>query len=347
MSSVVIRSRTLDEEVEATTEIVQLQIFTKQEDWEGVFDQIEVWRSTTTSQGPFEELTDEGWKPARIPDNAPDAPTPTEDGRDVVIVGSALQMRVDGTEDILIVFTGTDPLNYGECATQVTDQSAGRLRSYVTSTGVFVVETVKCGTGAVLEVIGGDAAPLLGLSTESPDNVSTGRDSRINLIRGTEEYFFTDLRGSKNYYYRTRFRNRNTLAVSEFSLPFDVRHAPGVSTENLVCGYLDLVRGDGRPLGNQQVKVYNPLIGELVEGKLVTGPQQTKLTDQNGHVEFNLVRGVRYTIAVTGTDLVREIVAPTDTAVKLFPLLGENIGTTDDVFKVQVPTIVYAERRTL
>ena len=123
--------------------------------------------------------------------------------------------------------------------------------------------------------------------------------------------------------------------------------ALGVSSANVVCGQLDLVGLDGRPLGNVEVSVYNAFRGELVEGKLVAGGQQAKITNQNGRVEFNLVRGTRVTVAISGTNIVRDIVVPTDPAVSIFQLLGADPPTGDDHWKVQVPNLIYAERRSL
>jgi len=348
MSTILINPRTLQsEEIENPIEIITLQLLVHEEDWVGLFDQIEIWRSIGTSKGPYRELTADSWKPARIPELAPDEPDTPVVGKDVVIVGTTLNLRIDDQDDYVVTFTGVDPLTYGECATQITSQSAGKFRSYVTEAGEVVVDGMLPGTGAALEVTGGDAAVLLGLPTEAPDSIAYGKDARLNLMRDREEYVFTDLRGNKGAYYLTRFRSKMRGTVSEFSQPVSVNQSFGVSRANVVVGYLDLVRGDGRPLANAQVKVYAPVVGELVEDKLVTGPEQVVLTDQNGHAEFSLVRGVQYTVALTGTDIVRDIVAPTDESIKLFKLLGEGVGTSDDVFVVQVPDIVYAERRTL
>jgi hypothetical protein len=346
MSTVIIQPRTFDEEVEATVELVQLRILTKAEDWEGLFDQIEVWRSTELPQGPYEELTGGAWLPARVPRTAKDRPDVAPSfSPSVYIAGLKLNVRVDDEEDFVITFAGPDPTSYATAVTEVIDQGAGRLRAYLTDEADFVIEGVRPGNGAQLEVTGGDAAVLLGLSIDSPENYGRGRDARMTLVRGKEQYEFTDLLGSKDYYYKTRFRNSTTNAVSDFSTAFSAGQTLGVSPVNIVCGYLDLVRSDGRPLANQLVQVYASVQTTLVEEKLVTGARQVRLTDVNGHIEFNLVRGVSYTISITGTDIVREVMAPTDSSVKLFNMLKD--GIEDDAFKVQVPDIITAERRSL
>ncbi len=346
MSSVIIEPISLTQQLEEEQlELVQLRILLKRQDFEGLFDQVEVWRSRSTFAGPYEEMTAVVPKTARLPAGAGDPPATPVTGRRVAIDGQTLLLRLDEKDDFVVTF-GT-PLTVGAAATELTTQGMNRFRAHVDSNGVFVVETTQVGTGATIRVTGGEATAQLGLSTDSPDDFNFGRDARINLLLTQEEYAFTDLKGSKKFYYRTRFRNRTTQAVSEFSQAFKVGAILGITPANVVCGYLDLVAGNGSPLSGQQVKVFNPLKGELLEGKLVTGREQVKLTDRNGHVEFNLVRGTQYTVAITGTNVVREIVAPTDPAVKVFPLLGEDVGTQDDVFKVQVPDLVFAERRTL
>jgi hypothetical protein len=60
-------------------------------------------------------------------------------------------------------------------------------------------------------------------------------------------------------------------------------------------------------------------------------------------VEFILPRGQKVTVAVAGTSLVRTITVPDRESFNLFdPDIAD-----DDVFKVQVPLLVMAERRSL
>lgn len=344
MSTIV--GKPLVTEVEDTVEIVELQVITRAEEWEGVFNRIEVWRSVSSPSGPFEALTADNWKPAVIPNDAGEEPTSPVTGRTVVLAGTQLLIRVDDADDLVIIFSNPLPVTYAQAAADITAQSAGRFRAYVDGEGRVVIYGMRPGTGAVLEITGGDAAPLLGLPTLSPENIAFGRDAHIGLISKQQQYVFTDLRGSKKFFYRTRFINTTTRAVSEFSTSFSVGQALGISPSNVVCGYIELVGTDGRPLANQLVQVYAPTQTSLVEGKLVTGPRQALLTDINGHVEFTLVRGVKYTVSVTGTDLVREVVAPTDPAVKIFSLFEKTVGVQDDLFTVDRPALIYAERRT-
>lgn len=347
MSTIVVSTVAVDEVATPSTEIVQLQILVKREDYEDLFDQIEVWRSRDSIRGPYEELTADKWRTARIPKLTGDRPSSPVTGRYVTIVGLTLQLKVGETDDLVITFTGVDPLTFAEAAAQITSQGLTKVAAYVDEDGLLVVETTEPGTGAVLRIVGGDAAPLLGLPTEEPDSLAFGRDARIPIKLGTESYLFTDVRGSDAYFYKTRFRNRLSLGVSEFSQPFSLGQAIGISSANIVCGTLDLVDTNGKPLVNREVTVFNRYQGDLVEGKFIAGFGENKLTDASGHVEFTLVRGAHMTVSISGTDIARNIVVPTDSDVTIFGLLDSDISTQDDGFVVQVPDIVYAERRSL
>lgn len=327
-------------------QLVQLHIFVVREDWEGDFDQIEVWRSRTSSSGPYDELTADRWRYPRIPASAGDQPATPVTGREVVVVGETLSLQLNERDDLTVVLTGVDPLTLAESAAQIVTAGATRLRSYIDEDGILVVESTEPGTGAALRVVGGDAAPILGLPTTEPDSVAYGRDPRITLVQGQEEYLFTDIRGAEGYFYKTRFRNASSGTFSEFSQPFPVGQALGVSASNVVCGRLDLVQSDGKPLQNAEVQVYSSYRGQLVEEKLVAGPQQNKLTDRAGRAEFFLVRGMQMTVVIMGTDITREVSVPTDESIKVFNLLDPSVSV-EDVFTVQVPRIVTAERRSL
>ena len=126
MSTVIIKPRTFDE-VDAEIELVQLSILTRSEDWSGVFNQIELWRSKTTPSGPYEELTGDTWRPARVPRTAEEPASVAPTGPSVYIEGLGLNVRVDDEEDFVITFAGPDPVTYADAAAQVIAQGAGRI----------------------------------------------------------------------------------------------------------------------------------------------------------------------------------------------------------------------------
>lgn len=329
-------------------ELVQLRILADPADWSGVFDQVEVWRSKVGPQGPFDELTGSSWLAARVPQDAADEPLyPAPVVPSVALDGLELNLQVDGYQDFVVAFSSVGPMSYADAAAFIDSVGSGKFTAYVTQDAAFVIEGVRPGAGATLEVTGGDAAPLLGLAIDSPDNYGRGKDARIALVSGKEAYDFSDTLGSRDYYYKTRFRNSTTKAVSEFSAPFLAGRSLGITPANIVVGYLDMVRGDGTPSPNLLVQLHSSTQTALVEGRLVAGASQAKLSDADGHVEFSMVRGVSYTVSIASTDVVRDVLAPVDPATLTFNMLGGGSSIVNDAFKVQVPDIVYAERRSL
>ena len=343
----------LGEVSESSEEVIQLQVVATNEDFVGLFDALELWRSTSGPDGPFEELTAETLKTARIPKDAVDPPTPAVTGPSVNIDTKIMVLLVNEETQVPITISGVDPIDYATIAGQVTAQGLSLIEGYVDEGGRMVVQTLEAGLNARLRVqpgdadLGTDAAERLGLSTVEPSNFAHGRIVRLPLIKDQETYLFTDPHSSRDYFYKTRFRNSVNESVSDFSLPFGVGQSIGVSQDNVVCGRLDLVSIDGVPIANQEVRLHVGFNGTLVEGKLVAGTDVKKLSDQNGRVEFNLVRGQQVTVAIIGTDLARDITVPTDSTVKTFNLLDPGIVSGPDHFQVQIPTIITAERRSL
>ena len=327
-----------------TSEVIQLEILVKDSDYVGFFNSLEIWRSLGIAAGPYEELTADSWGPALMPKDALDKPASPVTGPSFVLVGETLELRVNEKDDILVVFSGTDPLTLSDIAAQITSQGQMKVSAYVDVVGGLVLSTLDAGTGAVLELTGGSAAPLLGLPDTSP--AYYGHDARLTLVEGINSYQFSDLRGSSAYFYKTRFRNKLTGAVSEFSQAFGATAALGVTAPNLACGELRLVQLDGKVLRNQEVRVHSQFNGTIVEGMHLAGGDVIKLTDDDGYVSFTLVRGQRVAVAIIGTNLVRDILVPTDPTIQVFNLLDPNIAS-EDVFKVSVPDLIYAEQRTL
>lgn len=327
---------------------VQIGIAAQDEDFVGLFDVIEVHRSTQGESGPYEELTAANYRAARIPKTSGDPPSPAVTGPSVTIVGEQLIFRVDEdpAKDITVTLTGVDPLTFAGIAAQIVTAGAGQLASYVDSVGLLVVETVGVGTGAQLRVLESAGSILVGLPTTEPSSLAQGKDARLSLVEGLHSYVFTDRAGSVSYFYKTRFRNAQAASVSDFSLAFQPAVSAGVGDDGTVCGRADLVHLDGRALVGQEIRIHTNFNGVLIDGKFMAGSDIIKSSDSSGRVEFLLVRGQRVTVALIGTDFVRDITVPIDLTIKVFNLLDPTLGG-EDVFKVQVPTLVVAERRTL
>jgi len=326
---------------------VTLDIIASPDDFSGQFDVLEVWRSRETAQGMFEELTAEAYKSARLPRSAQDPPTSPVAGGLVYVTGQTLALRVNEDEDLEILLTGVDPLSLGDVASQITSKSLGKLSAYVDELGVLAIQTNMVGTGAALRVLECEVASLLGLSIEEPESLDFGHNAWMPLVESQELYRFIDILGSSEYFYRTRFRNTQTGAVSRFSDTFSPENVVGIDSELLAIGELDLIDIRGVPLVGHEVRVFAQHTSTIVDNRLMVGSDLIERSDAEGHVEFQLLRGQKVSVAIEGTPLTRDIVVPADTSIKRFNLLDPTVGAGDDAFKVQVPNIVYAERRSL
>jgi hypothetical protein len=285
--------------------------------------------------GPYELITAQGDKPARIPSSAPEDNI-TFTGPLINANGLELSALVNATR-INIGISGTNPMNYGQVAAQIGSQSAGLLRGYVTG-NMLVVETTQVGGLVSFMIDNGDLAGATGLPLNEP---SYGKQSHIPLIPDQIRYSFIDYFGSVAYYYKVRPRGYHNI-VGSFSDSISPLTIPRAVETTL--GYVQLVDGDGTALAFREVLVYSRFTGQLFNGRVVAGYNTQKLTNKEGKAEFVLVRGLPITVAIAGTNLVRDLVVPTDPAVTAFNLLDPTLGS-NDVFKVQVPNIPYAVRR--
>lgn len=330
----------------ATKERFQLDFFIERESWESLFDRIEVWRSRLTEAGPYEPLTDDSWSPARLPLGVVgDPPASPQTGPSAYLVGKTLEFLVGETVPVTVTFAGSDPLTFGQAAFQTNTQGQGLLFCFVLGSAL-VVQTTQPGAGAVLRLVGGDAAPVLKLYHGIHHGLAFGRDARPALVLGEQKYSFVDPNGLAKYWYKARFFNSASRLTSAYSAPFQGAPLRGIDACHLVRGHVDLVDLFGEPINNQEVLVYNAFNGTQVAGKTVVGGSRRQFTDRSGRAEFLLVRGTTVVVAIGGTTLARDVLVPTDPAIESIALLDPGVGT-NDVFSVQVPNLEYAERRHL
>jgi len=319
----------------ATGEVLRIDIRIDDSMWAGLFDRLEVHRSRSGSSGPYEELTGEFWSPARL----------LIFSRPYVINGKVLSLLLNEQTAIDITFAGVDPIAGSSLATQIQTQGLGFLLSFISGADI-ALETVQPGAAASIRVLESDAAGVFGLQTVEPSSVVFGQNARPLLVAGQQNYIFYDPNGSKEFFYRTRFRNSLTNGVSDYSDPFSGKSTTTLDPSNLILGTIDLVDLSGKPASNVHVLVFNRFNGALVSGMGVAGGSADVLTDENGHAEFNLVRGTVITMAIAGTPLARDVTVPTDPTLTTFRLLDPAVGG-QDVFAVQIPNIEFAVRRTL
>lgn len=311
--------------VRVDTEMIELEIVLREEDFAGVFDELEVWRSRTA--GRYEQLTGDSWEPARLPDPYPGALDSGSEGPPLAVQGKDLRLRIDRRHDLIVVLTET---RLRAVAQEIESQSRNLLRCSGGEGGVLRVETTTPGSAAHIEVVGGEASPHL----FAPGQIEAiGKVARIGLRLGHERYLFADIHGGARYLYKTRFRNSATGALSDFSDSFSADSATVRRVQDLVVGRLELRDPEGRALAGMEVRL-EPKGLAHAEGALAGVTPLVRSTNERGCVEFELVRGLRATVAIQGTPIVRDIVAPSNPVVESFDLLGREVRDEASFFTV-------------
>lgn len=324
--------------------MLRLEIRVEDADWAD-FTRLEVWRSVLGEAGPYEELSGMAWTHPALPLSA-STTLSGQDGPSVNINGKSLQLLINESIQVDITFSGTDPMTYAEAAAQIFAQGVHKVHSFVNADGALVVTSMSAGGSSSLRVLGGDAAPFLGLSTVEPDSLSFGSDPRIPLTLGKRVYSFNDYWNQPSYYYKTCYSNHLTGVRSEFSTHISAKSTLAVDPASVAIGFVRLVRNDGRASSGVDVVVYNTFKPMLHGDYTIVGGPSRFITDSRGYAEFSLLRGEVFDIGIGGTSLIRSITVPTDPTVLRFNVLSPEYGS-DDSFNVVRAEIPYAERTTL
>jgi hypothetical protein len=329
-------------------QVIQFTLQARSSDWAGLFDHLEVWRSTLGEDGPYTEMTAVAWQGPTIPADlyGQSPPLAPVTGAQVAISGLQLQLLFNEETPVNVNFTGTNPLTFHQAAVAISAQGDNFVSAFVWTDGRMVLVGAQPGNKAIMRVVGGDAAPLLGLTTSGVTATAYGKDSRIELIAGQDAYSFTDYHGDSSYWYKTRFHQALSNNVSDFSLPFSTDSGSIVNPASVIVGTIDLVDAQGKPIENREVSIYTRFGGNTVGAFGVIPRDIRQLTDVDGHAEFQLLRGLQVTVSVAGTQLVRDITVPADPTLSSFGLLDPGIGS-NDVFTVQVPEVDFVVRRSL
>jgi hypothetical protein len=326
------------------TQSIVLSFIVTEADWLGSFSHLEVWRSMEGESGPYERMTESIYAPAQLPVGAEDPDDAT--GGYANIVGKELEFLLNESLSLSYTFTGSNPLTRQQCATQLTAAFPAYLSAHVDEFGSFVVRTTQVGALASLRVLSTDAAALLELPTQDPDNLAYGLDARIPLLPGVKQYSFRDPFGKTSYAYKTRLYNALSGEFSAFSMPVSGAVRTAVSPDNVVIGFLRLMGLDGRSIKDREVLLYNSYTASRQGDFTIVNEGQRKVTDSNGYVAFSLMRGTTVDVLVPGTALSQRVTVPSDAAVTEFNLLDPAYGN-NDAFGVQRVDFEYAERRSL
>ena len=325
---------------------VLLDFIFQTEDWVGRYTHVEVWRSTLGEEGPYEPLFSTTSTPQKAIVPARVGEPSNFSGGLVEVFGKPLEIRVNRSYTLAFTSTQNAAISKADWATEI-QNAIPSIRAWVDESGQLGLSSSDAfGSEGSLEVLPGEAAVLLGLPTELPESLAFGRDDRILIPVGCTRLSYRDLFGKNEYYYKVRFFDRFTKAVSVFSPPLQGGNRfAGVQSTMLVRGYVKLMAG-GVPTPHTRVSVYYPNAPALVEGYLSVGQTTVRTTDSNGYAEFMVLRGVPLDVAVAGSNTVRRVTIPTDVPIDSFNLFDPALAN-NDAFGVQRRDVLYADRRNL
>lgn len=294
------------------------------------FDRIRWYRSTTGRNGFYEAATSALAMPAVLR------------SRQLYrnLTGTTLRLRVDGLVEHAVAFVGPDPVVTEDVAALI---SAEAPELIVTADGdQLTIMSSSTGTGAALEVLEGDAAPLLGLLI---GDSAVGTDADGVLLAGISEYRFEDRQSSPSTFYAVEYRSSLSARVSPRSAPFQSRLLESVPLSRLIGCYIRLCDLTGRPLGGRRIYIHNTFLPNRVTEQSKTWglfrEYEELVTDPNGYVEVFLIRGAQVDITVAGSGFTRRIQVP---------MVGTIVNLLDpaleirDEFGIQRPVIDFAIR---
>jgi hypothetical protein len=295
------------------------------------YNVIRVKRSTTGIDGTYSLLTANAPAPATLT-----APSPGN----YDVAGKTLQLLVDQGGQIDVLFTGLTPLT----VPQVVDQINTAVGEVIASdeSNYLKLTSTNNGTASKIEIVGGSAAPEFGWADGTRD---IGEEAHITLQTGVSVYTFLDNDGESGYFYKVHYYNTTTNLQSNDSSPFEGDVGTLVSAGELSTVKVDLVDARGIAVPNQEITFY-PMHELLeVEGFQVALNRAaiTITTNNSGHAEVNLVRGLRVRVVFEGTSIIRDITIPDAAETDLLAVMGE----APDPFDISTLPFPEAPRRTV
>lgn len=270
-----------------------------------LYDSIQVWRSPDQDGDPepYVEITAQEEERAFV-DGEEEGPWDLN--------GLILTVTVDGGPSKIITLSGANPIDLATVLDTINDVAPGLASESGEDTGLIRLTSPTYGTRSSIVVTPSTAATRLGLSTDKVN----GKSAYPLLSQTTESYSFVDYDGVDSYWYKTRFYNTRTGAVSEFSSPRRGAVPDVIPDSSLVLCYVYLADGTGAPIVDRrillvptgQVQITND--NDQVYGILPGVDRITLTTDDSGYAETNLVRGQRFKMFIEGTTFHREVTIP-------------------------------------
>jgi hypothetical protein len=294
------------------------------------YDTLKVGRSTDGENGTYYELTAAAAAEAEL--TAPNI-------QNYDVVAKTLQLIVDHAAQQDIVFTGVGELS----ADQVASQINAIIASIASEVGGYLnLKSTLTGTVSVIDIVGGGAAAEFGWVAGDRD---IGEEQYVALLAGVSTYQFTDRDGEADYWYRSAYYNTSNGLQSAWSEPFKGAVGTVITAPNLSLATIDMVDPTGAAVSEQKITFHPMHVPLQVEGyqAAMLRSSLTIETDNTGHAEVSLIRGLRLRVVFEGTSYIREITVPDQATFDILDLMA----AAPDPFSPVSPEIPDAIRRSL
>jgi hypothetical protein len=287
-----------------------------------LYNRMRWFRSRTGQAGPYAPATATTVQPAILTGTV--AP--------YQLTGRILELRVNGTTDVTVDFTsleeGVGGFPWGSEAGSTAEQAAAIINettedlvaSVDPATGWLSLTTVATGTGASVEIVGGDAAPYCGFYV---GDAAVGLGVDLVISSNVQDYLFLDQNSHPTFWYRVEYYSTTSAAQSLPSTGVPSTPPGSVPLANTIACYLRLCRADGTPAVGRTIALYYVATpgSVIADGAAwnVTSSYDAYTTDAEGYVHMRLIRGITVLVSIPGTGMVRRVTLPaTGLSVNLF-----------------------------
>lgn len=226
--------------------------------------------------------------------------------------GLSLSIVIDEADAVTVSFSGSNPFSLATVKGAVHAEAPSLVVGEVPSgTNRLRLVSPSSGTKSVLQA-SGSAASVLGLSTSRVN----GKTASPLLSVNTELYTFTDFDGQPTHWYKARYLNSETGAVSDLSSAFQGGPGTALTSSVLSVGKIAIADATGSPIAGRRI-IFVPVSSQVVSdgsgnnyGVLPSVDRIITTTDKNGRAVISLVKGQKVKVFIEGTTFQREFVVP-------------------------------------
>lgn len=239
--------------------------------------------------------------------------------------GKMLRLKFDGGVEQEIAFsTVVDNWTTSQVVNRINEVVPGR--AVAGPNGVVRLTSATLGRSSSIEITYNDADDLGWIT-----GTVYGKAARLTLVGGTFSYVFPDVAGTSSDRYKWRYTANGASPISEFSAVVTDQSAPDLASGLLSIGVAKFYGPDGKAQQTRLLVVVDSVPQGV--GAVFVGTSQPVIvnSDNQGFVQFSLIRGATVRVGIEGTSYIREFVVPNAPTFDLLTVMA----TATDPFTVQ------------